>query len=169
MKRQTKIISFILCLAILTGCLLGITVSAAETTTYTASIDDGNKNVYYGEKMYIAIIVTTEVENVRVATFAAAEGGEPIHISDETGTQNGKTYHITYGISAKEINTTFYYAVVDEAGKEISARVAYGAKLYANERLSDAGITEKQAKLYNAILAYGDAADAIFGTNQGTN
>ncbi len=161
MKRTTKTVSTVLCTALLLCTLSGFVSSAADVS-YTAEIS--GKNIMYGEKMYMAIAVTTNETDFGVATYVSADAKSPIHTSYKVDTDdNGNEFFVTYGISAKEINKSFYYAVVDENGNEISERLEYSAKAYASERLGDEGISEKQAKLYNAILVYGDAADVIFG------
>ncbi len=164
MKRTTKITSILLCFVLLLSSVVGFASFAAESS-YTAEIT--GKNVVYGAKMYMAIAVTTNETGVGVATFASADATTPIHTSYSKGADTkGNEFYYTYGIAAKEINTTFYYAVVDAAGNEISARLPYSVAAYANERLGDADITAKQEKLYNSILSYGTAADTVFGTNK---
>ncbi len=163
MKRTTKFASLVLCLVLLLGTAVGF-VSSAAGETYAAKIT--SQNVVYGEKMFMAIAVETTETTVGVATYASIDADEPIHTSYKKNIQGEYEYYVTYGIAAKEINTTFYYAVVDAQGNEISERLAYSVAQYATEKLAETGISAKQKKLYNAILEYGDAADNIFGTNK---
>ncbi len=162
MKRTAKITSLILCLAILLGSVIGLTSVGAEG--FTAEISEAN--VKYGDKMYMLFTVESlgaDLTNIGIATYTAAEGEAPIHTSKGQETFEGRTYYTTYGIPAKDITTTFYYAVVDANGNEISARTPYSVKTYADARLTLEDNTAEQIKLYNAIINYGQAADAVFG------
>ncbi len=179
MKRTAKFIPIILCLAILCGALFGVISSAATgAKSYTAEIV--SKNIQYGEKMYMAIAVApvngaTLPSGVGVRTYLTASDSKPIHETHAMKsmknpiTDTMMDYFVTYGIAAREINSTFWYAVVDKDGNEISERIPYSAAQYANERLSSETAKPKQVKLYNSILAYGNAADKIFGMDRTEN
>ena len=79
------------------------------------------------------------------------------------------------GIAASEINDSLYVLPVikttEITGEDIAFTYEIGGELleysvraYAEEKLLDETSTEEQKNLYNAIIAYGDAADKIFDT-----
>ncbi len=179
MKKTTKITFVILCLALLLGAIVGI-VSSAEEAASTESVKIVSKNIKYGEKMYMLIAVApakdgdTLPENIGVKTYDF--DGNLVHTtydlkSEQCGEGENKTFlpcFETYGIAAKEINSTFQYVVVDSNGKELTTRISYSAKQYATDRKAGVGgaPTEKQIKLYDSIIAYGNAADEVFGIDR---
>jgi hypothetical protein len=163
MKRTSGILSLILALAIVVCALVCITAFAEDT----APVIKG-ANVVYGDEIKIAFtvdgtendgeygiaLVESDGENyvIKYATFDVQVDGECVE------------YYLTQGIAPKDIDTVYSYAVVEKVGGEIKVvgePIKYSVEKYANDRLAVEGISEVQKNLYNKILAYGEAADAV--------
>ena len=167
--RRSRIISLLLCLALLLCAATAITV-AADGEGNAARI--GMANIEYGDRMYMAFTVEAlEGEELPEKVGIAAYGDEacataPLHITFEIKTDKGGTeYYASLGIPAQEISTTYYYAVVTEVDGEIviiSEVTPYSVSAYLEDRKDDEGVTAAQKKLYEKIVKYGAAADGVF-------
>ena len=170
-KSFSKIaLLLVLCLTAL--CAVGI-VASADGETPVAKIDSAN--VAYNDMVQLAFTIEATsaldkdaelgiiawrtdvtddltVENAFYATF-------------NSSTKDGKTYFKTRGIPAKEMDTPIYVAACYRIGEgEITIAetpFSYSALQYAGSRLSSAGITAKQAKLYEDLIAYGMSSDTV--------
>ena len=61
----------------------------------------------------------------------------------------------------KDYDTVYRFAVVDAEGKIVSEITEYSVKAYAEAKLADTTITPEQKDLYNKLLNYGAAVDAV--------
>lgn len=165
--RKSKLLALTLCIAILASLLVGIAVSA-EGEAAVAKISQAN--IEYGDKMYMSFTVQAlegaELPaTVGVAAYRDADCTELLHSTFvKKIDKGGVEYYASLGIPAKEINTTYYYAVVTEADDVvtvISEAVPYSVSAYLTDRADDEGVTDAQKHLYETIVKYGAAADGV--------
>ncbi len=168
MKKHARIITLLVCLALIVGSVfaVGAFAGSAEPEEKTARIV--RANVKYGAKMYMLFTVEavsgTLPDGVGIATYETSVSKTPLHVSREKENFEDISFYTTLGLAAQDITTPHYYSVVDKDGNEISDRLEYSAEEYANARLAVSGISDAQTKLYRAIIEYGNAADAVFGS-----
>ena len=166
--RKSRLYALLLCLALIVCAVTALTVSA-EGETAVAKI--GLANIEYGDRMYMSFTVEalegeTLPETVGIAAYAdAACSGKPLHVTFEKKVDNGGTeYYASLGIPAREISTSYYYAVVTEVEGEvtvISAVTEYSVAQYVADRADDEGVSAAQKNLYEKIMKYGAAADGV--------
>lgn len=165
MKAKNRAIATVLALVLTIGCVFGIgLVAAAEGET---SYSLGYANVVYGDQISLAFTIdgATEGDNVGIVVYKNEGDETPMYCSNEVKGEEVK-YFETFGIAAKDIDTTYYVAVAEfnedgTVAKVVTAATAYSVEAYANARLEDEGISEDQEALYKAILVYNKAADAV--------
>lgn len=161
MKRTSKILASILALVLIVCAVCCISVFAEG---------DGPKlgyaNVVYGDQISLAFTVEgyTGEGTVGIAVYKAEEDNSPIYVSfDEKG--EDVKYFETFGIAAKDIDTVYYVAVAekDDDGNvsAVSEKAAYSVAKYATDSLDKEDISDAQKAVYNAILNYNKAADAV--------
>ena len=166
MKAKNRAIATVLALVLTIGCVFGIgLVAAAEGET---SYSLGYANVVYGDQISLAFTIdgATEGDNVGIVVYKNEGDETPMYCSNDKKASAGVEYYETFGIAAKDIDTTYYVAVAEfnedgTVAKVVTAATAYSVEAYANARLEDEGISEAQEALYNAILVYNKAADAV--------
>ena len=166
--RMNKLVSLILALALIVGAVAGMSLTASAEEEVTASIEYAN--VEYGDMLHLAFQITVNGETagqVGIAVYAdtAAAASDYISASFTKKTDNGGVeYYATQGIAAKDIDTVYYISVVEKTAEgvvELSERTEYSIAGYVESRLGDGNATDAQKTLYNAILAYGEAADGV--------
>jgi len=178
MKKQIKLLVLVLSLALMIGAMVGINVAAEEGEV--VSVEQPkivSKSVYYGDQVYLYYAVNNSalaegqelelllyVEDPTVNSEAVAYKAE---ISDREYTPN-PSYPVykSFGIPAKAVGDTVY-AVAHIVGTEISYNnmVAYSVAEYCMEMLYTTTPSAAKAKLYNALLDYGEAAQEAFEHN----
>ena len=163
-KKFGKILTAILALTIIIGGVFGVgMIAGAEEGALALEY----ANVNYGEQISLVFTITGEGDNVGIAVYASEDAKNPMYATNEAKGEE-VVYYETFGIAAKDIDTTYYVAVAkfDEDGRfveAVSERIAYSVAAYATARLADENATDAQKHLYNTILAYGEAANALFG------
>jgi len=164
MKRTSKVLTSILAFVLIVSAMFCV-VALAEGEGATL----GYANVVYGDRISLAFTVEnyTGDGTVGIAVYKNAADTSPMYASFEEKELDGVRYYETFGIAAKDIDTAYYVAVAekDEAGNitAISEKTEYSVKAYAESKLGEEGITEAQTAVYNAILKYNEAANALFG------
>jgi len=169
-KRLAKLITLMLALVMIIGAVAGLNVFAEGVEeeevqpTNVPTLDYAN--VVYDEEIKLAFTVgNADGEKAGIIVYASAESDEIAYRSYEAKEKDGVIYYETFGIAAKDIDTEYSVAAVytDANGNEVvGARINYSVKAYAQSRLATDGISDAQANLYEKILAYNAAANAIF-------
>lgn len=159
MKRTSRILTLILALVMIMSALVCISVFAEEEE---AKPSIGSANVVYGEEIRIAFTI----ENAGEGEYGIAlvEGGEIVYASFNEKSDGVVAYYLSDGIAAKDINTVYTYAVVektDDGIEIVSDLVEYSVAKYATDRAAADGISPAQKNLYNKLIAYGNAAEAV--------
>ena len=162
---NSRVIATILALILVIGSVFGLgMVAMAEDEGPSL----GMANVVYGDQISLVFTVEnyTAGGTVGLAVFKNEGDTTPAYCTFEQKDADGVKYYEIFGIAAKDIDTTYYVAVAegDENGafvKTLSTPIAYSVADYVNARLKTEGITEAQKHLYNTILAYNKAADAV--------
>ena len=162
---NSRVIATILALILVIGSVFGLgMVAMAEDEGPSL----GMANVVYGDRISLVFTVEnyTAGGTVGLAVFKNEGDTTPAYCTFEQKDADGVIYYEIFGIAAKDIDTTYYVAVAegDENGafvKTLSTPIAYSVADYVNARLKTEGITEAQKHLYNTILAYNKAADAV--------
>jgi hypothetical protein len=159
MKRTSRILTLILALVMIMSALVCISVFAEEEEVKPSI---GAANVVYGEEIRIAFTIKDAGEGEY--GIAVVEGEEIVYASFNEKTDGAVAYYLTDGIAAKDINTVYTYAVVektDDGIEIVSDLFEYSVAKYAAERIATEGITDAQKNLYNKLIAYGNAAQAV--------
>ena len=163
---RSKALATILALILVIGSVFGLSiVTMAEGEGPCL----GQANVIYGDRISLVFTVDnyTAGGTVGVAVFRNGGDATPAFCTFEKQTdKNGVEFYEIFGIAAKDIDTDYYVAVAeaDENGayvKTLSTPIKYSVAAYVNARLETPGITDAQKHLYNTILAYNKAADAV--------
>lgn len=158
---MNKLLSLILALALTVCAFAGLSVNAGAEAEETYYVDMGN--VEYGNYLHLALTIVAPAGS-GIAVYASADAEDYLYATfTEKDDGAGTKYFATQEISAKDIDTTYYVAVVEktDAGvNEISERKAVSVEMYANLAL-DSDKTDAQKALYRALIAYGEAADAV--------
>ena len=170
--KTIKAIALALLCTLLVGAAVGIGISATESATADVSI--GMKNLAYNANLNLAvqIVVADGAEGTRgLAVWAADETNltldTAIHFTEEIKSDevDGENiyYAFTHGIAAKDIGTEYQIGVYLRNGNTITVGEieTYSISEYLTTRLSDESITDRQSKLYKAVIAYGDAANGV--------
>lgn len=164
MKRMSKVLASILAFVLIVCAVFCVSVFAAGEG---ASL--GYANVVYGDRISLAFTVEnyTGDGTVGIAVYKNEGDETPMYVSFEEKELEGVKYFETFGIAAKDIDTVYYVAVAERDADgnvaAVSATTAYSVKAYAESKLGEEGITEAQAAVYQAVLNYNKAADALFG------
>ena len=156
-------------------------LAVCAITGVTASADDAapaaeieTANVAYNDMVQLAFTITTTEDlpagsELGIMVWAADTAEFTVHNAKHTtfasSEKDGKVYYKTAGIPAPEMDTAIYVAAVYKADGVITIAETpfrYSALQYAGTRLTEAGITAKQASLYEDLIAYGISSDDIF-------
>ena len=161
MKRTSKVLATILALVLIVCAMLCV-VAFAENEAPSL----GYANVIYGDRISLAFTVDNAGDGtVGIAVYKNAEDETPMYVSFDKKVNNGVEYYETFGIAAKDIDTVYYVAVATEDAEgnvtNLSAPAAYSVAQYATDSLNKEGITDAQKAVYQAILNYNKAADAV--------
>ncbi|MBO5010330.1 MAG: hypothetical protein J6D20_06545 [Clostridia bacterium] len=171
--KLSRIILLALSVAVLVGCALAFSVSAAEEKTTNDMIYA--QNVVYGDKVAIAYAVNVPVADAANTTVNYYWEDAPDVIKKATYFRNdtidGVEYpvFITEGVAAKELAKVAY--VTTDGGK---THKSYSAAEYLYVRLYEDGFaakTEADGKdynrklLYQNLLNYGEQAQIVFDHN----
>ena len=188
-KKNVKIIAIALLCTLMIGAAIGIGISA-ETDKYDAEIGMMNLAYNSEMNLALELTMATELKEAEnkggklgLGVWPAgtarekmtAENAIWINTDVEKGTviygatsdtpeEKDIYYALSQGIAAKDIRTEYTFAaVIVRADKslyigEIETASVYG---YLDERRNTPGITDKQKALYEAVLAYGKAADTL--------
>ena len=190
-KKNVKIIAIALLCTLMIGAAIGIGVSADEATVETYDAEIGMMNLAYNSEMNLALELTMAekpdesnaggklglgvwpagtdrdnmtLENVIWINTKVEEGTVIYGATSDEPVKKNIYYALSQGIAAKDIRTEYTFAAVimrtDESLYigEIETASVYG---YLDERRNTPGITDKQKALYEAVLAYGKAADEL--------
>jgi hypothetical protein len=161
MKRTSKVLATILALVLIVCAMLCV-VAFAENEAPSL----GYANVVYGDRISLAFTVENAGDGtVGIAVYKNAEDETPMYVSFDKKVNNNVEYYETFGIAAKDIDTVYYVAVAtkDADGNvtNLSAPAAYSVAQYATDSLAKEDITDAQKAVYQAILNYNKAADAV--------
>ena len=165
--RKTKLVVLLLAVTLMIASALAIVSSAEEVTL---KIDSAN--VAYNDMMHLAftlenadtvpdgadagIIIWDKeqtdylVSNAVFATFTKCSDGNV-------------TYYKSYGIAAPQIGSVIYVAacyMTDDVITVTQSPIEYSLIEYFASRL-DSQITDTQEELYESVLTYGAASDAV--------
>ena len=184
-KKNVKIIAIALLCTLMIGAAIGIGVSADEATgEKVASI--GKINLAYNAELNLAVELTqgdayegdlglgvwpagTKVENMTedndiFINYTVEKGTAVYYDTDDVAVTRDIYYAFSQGIAAKDINTKYVFAAVvklNDGTLKIGEFKECSVADYINLRLNTDGITTEQETLYNAVLAYGKAADTL--------
>ncbi len=173
--KLSKIILLALSVAILVGCALAFSVSAAEEKTTDDMIVA--QNIVYGDKVAIAYAVNVPVADAANTTVNYYwEGASDVvkkatYLSDTTYTKDGVKYpvFITEGVAAKELAKVAYVTTDGNTYKSYSAAEYLYIRLYedgfAAKTEADVGEDGKDYNrklLYQNLLNYGEQAQLVF-------
>ena len=177
-KKNVKISAIALLCTLMIGAAIGIGVSADDATgEKVATI--GLKNLEYGDELKLAVQVNQVLAGeLHLGVWAKDttdfKNTKPIYTTDEFYTEEGSgiTYALTQGISAKDLDEEYVFCAYVKAD---DGTVSYGTptqnysvKTYLMKRLEaikddPTEAAQKQRTLYNAVIAYSDAAkDSLF-------
>jgi hypothetical protein len=162
MTRTSKVLATILALVLIV-CAMFCVVAFADGEGATL----GSANVVYGGKISLAFTVEnyTGDGTVGIAVYKNEGDTTPMYVSFEEKDLEGVKYFETFGIAAKDIDTVYYVAVAEKDAdgnvKAISVPTEYSVKAYAESKRDDAGSTDAQKAVCNALLNYNKAADAV--------
>ena len=161
--RFSKIAALLLALTLAVGALLGVSV-AANAANASPYIEYAN--VQWAEEIRIAFTIANvgDDANLGIAVFEDAEHTELkcIDFSCDEG------YYLTNGIAAKDIDTTYYVAVVQGNASDYTvvseADLEYSVLKYvdAMQKATPEDDTARHT-LYEKVIEYNKKANAIFG------
>lgn len=177
MKRQSKLITLILALALIVSAVVAVGVMAsAEEAAPTL----GRKNLYYWTDTSIGVevnytgsgtaglLVYDSKDVTDLAAFDPA-AATPIWENFKVDTYADVDFYLTQPIPANDMSYPYILVAAAKVGGEIvyGEKQFYSVTAYAYERLGEDS-TEAQKKLYNNLIAYAEAAEGTIGANGGT-
>ena len=180
MKKNFKILTMTLAVALIIGAAIGISASAETTAPEIIS-----QNVEYGGNYALLYAVKADSvvgDSVSIAVYDNAECKGEALFTDSIETKAENTENVqgvscyvftTNGIAAKNMDTQYYIKVSADNGETVKR---YSVAEYLYERLYKNGIAYstdagdvKRAELYNTILLYGkQAQDVLYNLNDKT-
>ena len=173
--KFTKISLLVLTLALVIGAMFSMSVSAETETKPEIT----QKNVSYSTNLSLQLAVKADTAAApiklyrfdsapadgEVGTLVATADADDLVVADST--KNNLTYDSYVikapGVKASETAHYYYYKVVDANGAQ-SDIVRYSVAEYLYERLATEGILDTQKTLYEATIAYCDAAQIHFNS-----
>ena len=186
-KKNVKIIAIALLCTLVIGAAIGIGVSADDATgKKVASI--GKINLAYNAELNLAVELTqgdayegdlglgvwpagTKVENMTedndiFINYTVEKGTAVYHDDNDVPVTEDIYYAFSQGIAAKDIKTKYAFAAVVKTADGtllIGEVMECSVEGYIELRLNTEGVTvtDKQEALYEAVLAYGDAANEL--------
>ena len=155
MKRTSRILTLILALAVIVGAIVCVSAMAEDNAPKL-----GEANLVYSSDLMIAFTIEGGADGEYGLAMVDAESN--VIYADYTAEElGGKYFYTSYGIAMKDYDTVYRFAVVDAEGKIVSEITEYSVKAYAEAKLADESITTEQKDLYNKLLNYGAAVDAV--------
>ena len=173
--KFSKITLLVLSLALVFGSIVPMTVSAETTEATKPEII--SQNVSYSTNLAVKLAVKADTATAPIKLYrydsepAVGEVGELVATSSEFLAADSAVNNLpadSYviqapGVAASAIAHYYYYKVIDANGNE-SDVFRYSVAEYLYERLATSGISDTQKTLYNATIAYGDAAQVHFAS-----
>ena len=162
MKKTSKVVSAVLALVLIIGAMFCVSVLADGEG---ASL--GYANVVYGDTISLAFTVEnyTGDGTVGIAVYKNEGDVTPMYVSFDEKELEGVKYFETFGIAAKDIDTVYCVAVAEKDADGnvtvVSEKAEYSVAEYANDSLEKEDISDAQKAVYNALLNYNKAADAV--------
>ena len=159
MKRTSRILTLILALAVIACAIVCVSAMAEDNAPKL-----GEANLVYSSDLMIAFTIEGGADGEYGLAMVDGEGN--VIYADYTAEtigegENAKDFYTSYGIAMKDYDTVYRFAVVDAEGKIVSEITEYSVKAYAEAKLADTTITPEQKDLYNKLLNYGAAVDAV--------
>ena len=163
MKKSnfTRIISVVLSLALLLSAVLCVGVVAEEVSTEGKF---GSISVSYGDKVFIRVKVNATEEEITAGETVVSYtlNGETKDATYYTDADEG-VWVITEGIAAFDLaKEVVFNSYVGETQVEFNRTYSVAQYLY-KMLYTDSGITAEFRTLYEALLAYGEAAQIALG------
>ena len=171
--KFTKISLLVLALALVIGAMFAMSVSAENETKPEIT----QKNVSYSTDLALQLAVKADTATApiklyrydsepavgEVGTLVATADADDLEIADSTKNNLAYDSYVIQapGVKASETAHYYYYKVVDANGAE-SEVIRYSVAEYLYERLATEGISDTQKTLYEATIAYCDAAQVHF-------
>ena len=160
----TKLIIFVMTIALLIGTALCVTAMADEADTKG---EFGGISVSYSDRVYIRVQVNATEEEIANGDVVVSYtlNGETKNATFYKAVDENTVWVITDGIAAYDlaVEVEFNSYVGDtqiEAGRTYSVAQFLYKMLYTNDTL-----TQEYRNLYNALLAYGEAAQIALNKN----
>lgn len=180
MKKNIKILTMTLAVALILGAAIGISASAETTAPEIIS-----QNVEYGGNYALLYAVKADSvvgDSVSIAVYDNAECKGEALFTDSIETKAENTENVqgvscyvftTNGIAAKNMDTQYYVKVSADNGETVKR---YSVAEYLYERLYKNGVAYsndpgdvKRAELYNTVLLYGkQAQDVLYNLDTNT-
>ena len=165
MKKHNlaRIIVLVLSFALIIGSAFAITAMAEETTS---TGEFGGISVAYGDKVAIRVAVDAtkeEIENGDVVVSYTVNGKTADATYKETD-GNGTVWVMTEGIAADDLASEVVFSSTVNGATVESGRT-YSVAQFIYTMLYTKDITEADRNLYEALLAYGEAAQVKLGIN----
>ena len=154
-----KLASIALAITMLMGSFVFTAIAADETTGEVAAY-----NVYYGDRYQLMFAVNAP--DGATITVEDSEGNELKYVSfeeDPTPTIDGvvcDAYIVSEGVAIQAIDEIIT-VTIEYAGEELDSR-SYSVLEYVYERIYVDKVEGAELAMYEALLAYADAADAYF-------
>lgn len=177
MKKHLNFLTIVLVVSLLVCSFSIISIpAAAETTTGTESaLEIEYANVAYNAMTQLAFTLKGTVADGMEAGIAVwnpeITGEKTIANASYTSFKRealeGKTYWLTEGIAANAMSKRLTVApVVRNEETKSDAKLAgplieYSIYDYVADRLDDEGVTDKQMKLYENLIIYGNSAEKV--------
>jgi hypothetical protein len=171
--KFTKISLLVLALALVIGAMFAMSASAENETKPEIT----QKNVSYSTDLALQLAVKADTATApitlyrydsepavgEVGTLVATADADDLEIADSTKNNLAYDSYVIQapGVKASEAAHYYYYKVVDDNGAE-SDVIRYSVAEYLYERLATEGISDTQKTLYEATIAYCDAAQVHF-------
>lgn len=171
MRKTVKIASFILAAVLLVCGIVGITTSAEE-----GKLEVLSANVAYNDMMHLAFTLTGEEAipsggEAGIIIWKSAQdeytAANASFITFDANVDGKTTYYKSEGIAAPEIGAVICVAACYKLDGEITITETpfkYSIVNYLSDRLNEK-VTDVQAELYENVLTYGAASDAVLSEN----
>lgn len=162
-KAMKKILSMLLVCVMLVGALAGFNVFAAGEAT----IEIVSNNVWYGEALYpmYAVETTGDIAGYEIEVEVTVNEKTYTCIEVKDDPKYGTCYVAPVGVAAQNINTVYEATPYLKDNGEVVAKgdtQTYSVLEYLYERLYVSNdTTDAQKTMYNALINYAVAADAV--------
>ena len=167
MKKTSysRIIVLVLSLALLIGAALCIVAAATDDTSTGAF---GSISIAYGDKVALQVEVDATEEEIKngdvIVSYTLC--GKTANAEYFTTDEDGSVWVITEGIAAYNLaEVVTFSSYVGDTQVESDRTCSVAQFLYMMLYMENSTATEKDINLYNALLAYGEAAQLALGIN----